>query len=308
MKKNLLFILLLFFQCSFGQLTAKAVALVDSNKNGHLVVFHCSAPSPCSKEVLIVVDGVQVAGEGLADLNPNDILSITILKDPVAQALYGIRGMNGVILITTKRTTEFVVKDSIDGHAISSATVSFMSHEKNLLTLIASDSGRVVTGIKGWDQIVISATGYKNDTIKHFTVLNKKEILLHRDYKSCSEITVTGYGIRTIRCHGCSCRIIRTATVYDRENKQTSKLKAYPNPIARGQKFNIEFNNEQAGSFIVRLIAVDGKMVFQNELIVEKGLTHLTISADSKWAAGSYFIQLISNEEKLILQKQIVIQ
>lgn len=49
---------------------------------------------------LIVVDGLQ--GVNLNSINPNDIESIEILKDASATAIYGSRGANGVILITTK--------------------------------------------------------------------------------------------------------------------------------------------------------------------------------------------------------------
>jgi TonB-linked SusC/RagA family outer membrane protein len=50
---------------------------------------------------LIVVDGVAIAG-GLGDINPQTIASIDILKDASATAVYGSRGANGVIMITTK--------------------------------------------------------------------------------------------------------------------------------------------------------------------------------------------------------------
>ncbi|MDN5202106.1 SusC/RagA family TonB-linked outer membrane protein [Fulvivirgaceae bacterium BMA10] len=49
---------------------------------------------------LVIVDGVQ---RGFTNLDPNEIESITILKDASAAAVYGVRGANGVILITTKR-------------------------------------------------------------------------------------------------------------------------------------------------------------------------------------------------------------
>ena len=54
-----------------------------------------------SKEPLWVIDGV--VGDAVAELNPNDIESISILKDGSATALYGSRGANGVVLVTTKR-------------------------------------------------------------------------------------------------------------------------------------------------------------------------------------------------------------
>ncbi len=51
---------------------------------------------------LYVVDGFPYEGS-IADLNPNDIESMSVLKDAASCALYGNRGANGVILITTKR-------------------------------------------------------------------------------------------------------------------------------------------------------------------------------------------------------------
>ena len=55
-----------------------------------------------SNEPLIVVDGVMDAVNDLNDINPSDIEDITILKDASSTAIYGSRGSNGVILITTK--------------------------------------------------------------------------------------------------------------------------------------------------------------------------------------------------------------
>lgn len=50
---------------------------------------------------LVIADGVPVGN--INDINPNDIESLEILKDAAAQAIYGARASNGVILITTKR-------------------------------------------------------------------------------------------------------------------------------------------------------------------------------------------------------------
>src|SRR5690606_26960719 len=52
---------------------------------------------------LIVVDGI--VGRDFARLNPNEIESITILKDAASTAVYGVSGGNGVILVTTKKGT-----------------------------------------------------------------------------------------------------------------------------------------------------------------------------------------------------------
>ncbi|MFN4000383.1 SusC/RagA family TonB-linked outer membrane protein [Algoriphagus sp.] len=55
-----------------------------------------------SNEPLYVVDGIPTVG-GLDDINPQDITSMEVLKDASATAIYGSRGSNGVVLITTKR-------------------------------------------------------------------------------------------------------------------------------------------------------------------------------------------------------------
>ncbi len=55
-----------------------------------------------SNDPLVVLDGIPFVGS-IADINPNDIKSIDILKDASATAIYGSRGANGVILVTTNR-------------------------------------------------------------------------------------------------------------------------------------------------------------------------------------------------------------
>jgi len=90
-----------------------------------------------SSEPLYVIDGIQVSGDAsgitgfdwqggsggqqgaasnpLANLNPNDIESIEVLKDASATAIYGSRAANGVIMITTKRGKKGDAKISYNG-------------------------------------------------------------------------------------------------------------------------------------------------------------------------------------------------
>ena len=55
-----------------------------------------------SNAPLYIVDGMPFDGS-LSDINPNDVESMSVLKDASASAIYGARGANGVVLITTKR-------------------------------------------------------------------------------------------------------------------------------------------------------------------------------------------------------------
>ena len=59
-----------------------------------------------SSAPLYVVDGVPLQAGGIETLNPRDIESIDILKDASSTAIYGSRGANGVVLVTTKRGQE----------------------------------------------------------------------------------------------------------------------------------------------------------------------------------------------------------
>ncbi|MEG1007978.1 MAG: TonB-dependent receptor [Bacteroides sp.] len=59
---------------------------------------------------LILIDNIELTSSDLSRLNPDDIASFSILKDATATALYGARGANGVILVTTKEGTEGSMK------------------------------------------------------------------------------------------------------------------------------------------------------------------------------------------------------
>jgi TonB-linked SusC/RagA family outer membrane protein len=78
---------------------------------------------------LVVIDGVP--GGNMANLNQNDIESMDILKDGAASAIYGTRGSNGVVLITTKKGKE---DGSIHTSYYGIASANFMIKELDMLT------------------------------------------------------------------------------------------------------------------------------------------------------------------------------
>ena len=66
-----------------------------------------------SNDPLYVLDGIPMAG-GIGDLNPGDIESIEVLKDASATAIYGSRGANGVVLISSKKGQAGATRTSYD--------------------------------------------------------------------------------------------------------------------------------------------------------------------------------------------------
>jgi TonB-dependent SusC/RagA subfamily outer membrane receptor len=64
------------------------------------------------KDPLILIDGIELTTQDLRRLQPDDIASFSIMKDASATALYGARGANGVIYVTTKEGAEGPAKIS----------------------------------------------------------------------------------------------------------------------------------------------------------------------------------------------------
>lgn len=76
----------------------------DPNSTGLQMMLRGVSTLMASQEPLIVIDGI--TGGSLNNVTQDDILSIDVLKDGAAAAIYGTQGNNGVILITTKRGTK----------------------------------------------------------------------------------------------------------------------------------------------------------------------------------------------------------
>ncbi len=83
-----------------GQTAGVMVAQVSGSPGSPLSVRVRGVGTINNSDPLYIVDGVPV--DGLDFLNPNDIESLNVLKDAASAAIYGSRGANGVVLITTK--------------------------------------------------------------------------------------------------------------------------------------------------------------------------------------------------------------
>lgn len=85
-----------------GQIAGVQIINNDASPNAIISVRIRGVNSiTATSEPLIIIDGMQ--GGNLADVHPNDIESLEVLKDASATAIYGSRGSGGVILVTTKR-------------------------------------------------------------------------------------------------------------------------------------------------------------------------------------------------------------
>ncbi|MDR1203012.1 MAG: SusC/RagA family TonB-linked outer membrane protein [Tannerellaceae bacterium] len=122
---------LMQIQGKVAGLTIDNNAAADPNSNPSVQLRGVTSRS-ASNDPLIVVDGIP--GANLSNVNENDIESIDVLKDGAASAIYGTRGSNGVIIITTKKgNTGGAAKVTYNGY------VSFDTPKKDLNVLNAKD-------------------------------------------------------------------------------------------------------------------------------------------------------------------------
>lgn len=104
---------------------AAGVDITNSQRPGEVgsITIRGTRSISASSSPLYVVDGIIVQNGGIDNINPSDIESIDVLKDASATAVYGSRGANGVILVTTKQGKSGKVQVNYNG----SVTISKMS-------------------------------------------------------------------------------------------------------------------------------------------------------------------------------------
>ncbi len=127
-----------------GKVAGVVIVQPGGDPNGDFIVRIRGATSLEGQPPLLVIDGVAIDdfNKAAATLNPSDIESYDILKDASAAAIYGSRGANGVILVTTKKGR--AGKTSVEYNG-------FLGLEKisNQLDVLSADQWRDATAAMG---------------------------------------------------------------------------------------------------------------------------------------------------------------
>lgn len=135
-----------------GQAAGTVVQQSSGTPGGGIMVrIRGNTSISASNRPLYIIDGIPVAAgqlspsdfggqddNALATINPNDVESIQILKDASAKAIYGSRGANGVVLITTKKgkaNARTVITADIQRGVINPTRILPLLGSKDLLTL-----------------------------------------------------------------------------------------------------------------------------------------------------------------------------
>lgn len=143
------------------------------------------------KDPLILIDNVEVSTTELARLQVDDIESFSIMKDATSTALYGARGANGVILVSTKQGTEGKARVSVRvENSVSMATknieladpITYMrlNNEavltRNPLGKIDYLEEKIDNTISGINPIVFPTTDWKNSLLSDHTMNQRANI------------------------------------------------------------------------------------------------------------------------------------
>ena len=134
-----------------------------------------------SNEPLYVIDGLAIDKDGvngmsnpLAMINPNDIESFTVLKDASATAIYGARGANGVVLVTTKKGKEGKVTLNYAG-TVTFSTLHDVTKMMNATQWI--DYARLAAYNQGLPYPAVCVIVYGNQTFEKMHSPEIKDIL-----------------------------------------------------------------------------------------------------------------------------------
>ncbi len=89
-----------------GKVAGLNIQTVNRDTSKNKLFIRCGRSYTGDSQPLLIIDGVPQKLSALSDLNPYDIDSISILKGAEAGAIYGSQGMNGVIIVATKKTNK----------------------------------------------------------------------------------------------------------------------------------------------------------------------------------------------------------
>lgn len=134
---------------------------------------------------LYVIDGVPTGSNQLNSLNPNDIESMTVLKDAAATSLYGSRASAGVIIITTKRGQDGKTKFDV-------------SYER------AFSSVGIPKQLKGYYMDGAELTNYSVEALKNYFLYSKNALpgMSNSEQYQALQAEAMNYGLQSLNSNG----------------------------------------------------------------------------------------------------------
>ena len=96
--------------------------------------------------------------------------------------------------------------------------------------------------------------------------------------------------------------------IIKKETPKIPGLKVYPNPVQEGNMLNLQFNNDDGKEKTIRIVNLDGKILFQQVLKSNERKNLFQLPTDPRWSAGIYFVQLLYENGQVAASEKIIIQ
>ncbi len=168
-----------------GRVSGVSITTSGAPGSGSSILIRGGSSINASNDPLIVIDGLPISNNNtdgsrgiLANINPNDIESFSVLKDASATAIYGSRASNGVIIITTKKgkgtwTLDYDTQVAL-GEIRDRITVFSANDFRDLITSrLPGDTGLLGSSNTNWqDQIYRKTTSTTHNLSARGSIYN----------------------------------------------------------------------------------------------------------------------------------------
>jgi TonB-dependent SusC/RagA subfamily outer membrane receptor len=264
---------------------------------------------------LFVIDGIPVENVKIAEMNPNDIESIDILKDASATAIYGCRAARGVILITTKKAHQTIrVVDSMSGEPLAYASVKLtplpgIKIEKAFFTADSNGQVKILKPeFKKIKEVVISAVGYKPATVVNVPGMWTPVIrLMQKNTRHEEVVVVTAFSICGRRCGGRCWWARKTAIAPHPETPIQIAVNTYPNPARNSSTVTMKYSGTVDKGGFVEFVNAAGQIT--GTVAISAGAKGQAVVFNTgNQAAGIYFVLLKNAEGHLLAKVKLVIE
>ncbi|MBP7557916.1 MAG: T9SS type A sorting domain-containing protein [Chitinophagaceae bacterium] len=319
MSKNILFLLLLnvSHMLSAQQAGNKAEQLVASEGANTSIRIRCGTRT--AQDPLFVINGEVADKKELESIDPNQITSVSILKDAKGQALYGCRALNGVVIIQLKPGMLCLqARNSYTGELIPAAQLQVrVNEQKSSKPLNENGTLELSSYYYKSTALEISASGYT--TSRHLVGKGGPDtllVLLEPVARLLPEVIVKGVQDTRICSYTISCGVagvsICSMSVTDNKGKKDAGVmgvvptaRLYPNPASAGSQLKIQLPVAVSGSVSLALYGLNGQLIKQ---VVDKSNTGQLIFSLPSAFKGAGILLAQDETKNIIMKEKIVIQ
>lgn len=294
---------------------ATGMVPVASNSSGVSIRIRCTS-APTTNSPLFIIDGVVADTLALRDIDPDQIESISILKDARAQALYGCRASNGAVIIQLKPRMLYVkARNSYTGEVIPAVEMLIKIDKQENSKKLSANGIIELSACQSRTELEIAVSGYTAS--RHLIgkgTADTLSVLLEPVAQVLSEVIVKGVQDSrmcryTISCGATGVSVCTLHSTGNRAKKgiigmnSPSTVRLYPNPAPAGGRVTIQLPEAVDGKLAVNFYSLTGQLLKQ---VVDKSNTGL-VSFSLPSAFSGAGVLLIQDDAKNVLVKEKVL-